>query len=216
MKVLLHACCAPCLSGARIGFQDQSLPFTVYWYNPNIQPLTEHDRRLSTLCSYVNDDPFQMMCPDLNDRDLYRSLIETFLSNGGHDILNGIRIESRCDICYYLRLSRCASVAMSKGYDSFSTTLLLSKYQKHDRIKAVGELIMDETGMDFLYIDLRKYWNRSLDRSRRFKLYRQKYCGCELSSFEAKKSVDPSLESIEEKPQIRIKPCNKYQGKDRY
>jgi epoxyqueuosine reductase len=210
--ILLHTCCAPCLSGARIGFQEEGIHLRAYWYNPNIQPLLEHDRRLMTFEYYLGKDPIELFRIDHDGRLEYTNVISEYIGAGSMALLDTMDIRSRCDICYFMRLSRTAKEAMIAGMTGFSTTLLLSKYQKHDRIKAVGELLSSQMGIEFIYIDLRRYWGRSLDASRRYKLYRQSYCGCELSARE--RGIDASSESVDEKPEIRVKPCDQYKPED--
>jgi predicted adenine nucleotide alpha hydrolase (AANH) superfamily ATPase len=210
--ILLHTCCAPCLSGARIGFQDEGIPFRSYWFNPNIHPLQEHDRRLASFEYYIGSDPFDLFRIDQDGRIEYLNGIAEYRGEGSMVLLDTLDIRSRCDICYFMRLLRTAKEAKDAGFPGFSTTLLLSKYQKHDRIKAVGELISSEMGIEFIYMDLRRYWGRSLDASRRYKLYRQNYCACELSARE--RGIEVSSESVQDKPEVRVKPCDQYKPED--
>jgi predicted adenine nucleotide alpha hydrolase (AANH) superfamily ATPase len=90
----------------------------------------------------------------------------------------------RCGYCIGLRLSRTAKRAADDGFDTFTTTLLESKYQPHDYIKALGERLAEKYGIDFYYYDFRTKWKDSIRLSKELELYRQQYCGCIFSEYE--------------------------------
>jgi predicted adenine nucleotide alpha hydrolase (AANH) superfamily ATPase len=92
--------------------------------------------------------------------------------------------ELRCSICYRIRLSAAADYAKSEGYDAFTTTLLVSPYQKHEILREIGEAVASECGIPFVYKDFRSGWKESVEISRKLGLYRQKYCGCIYSERE--------------------------------
>ena len=100
--------------------------------------------------------------------------------------------QRRCDYCYRTRLERTAREALERGYDGYSTTMLISKHQDHGRIRAMGEEIGAATGCDFVYIDLRKFWKDSIRISREKRMYRQPYCGCIFSEQERYAGTDGS------------------------
>ena len=190
MTIMLHTCCAPCLSGSRHYFMEEGVDYTVFWYNPNIYNEDELNKRYNTLLEFGKDIGSSIISGCGMSNDDYRKMIECYLSDGTVPEDLGRILRSRCDICYYIRMRACAIMAKEKGSEGFSTTLLLSRYQKHDRIRSVGESIENEMDIDFFYTDLRRYWNRSLDESRRFRLYRQRYCGCEPSLKESIARID--------------------------
>jgi len=178
MNILLHTCCAPCLSGARIGFESSGIGYRSYFFNPNIHPIPEHHRRLSCLKEYSLVEPFELIDVENPDHEGYLDIVmgeSTFRRIDPHSYPE---LATGCGLCYALRLYQTADKASYLGMDGFSTTLLLSKYQKHDIIRACGNAIEDDTGLEFIYIDLRKYWGASLNASRKHHLYRQRYCGC--------------------------------------
>jgi predicted adenine nucleotide alpha hydrolase (AANH) superfamily ATPase len=88
-----------------------------------------------------------------------------------------------------MRLDVTAKLAESRGFDAFSTTLLYSRFQKHDLLKSMGEAAAEEHGVPFLYKDWRKGWNRGIKVYRKTGLYRQKYCGCIYSEKERAEKI---------------------------
>jgi predicted adenine nucleotide alpha hydrolase (AANH) superfamily ATPase len=90
----------------------------------------------------------------------------------------------RCRICYHMRLRHAAQLARRGRFDAFSTTLLYSKFQKHDLIREIGESAGAEAGVTFLYRDWRDGWKEGVEASKAMGLYRQAYCGCILSEQE--------------------------------
>ena len=95
-------------------------------------------------------------------------------------------LDKRCETyCYPLRLRRFCEYAVQNGYDTISTTLLYSIYQKHDYIKQLLSELAEEYGLTFLYRDFREGWKEGQDEARAIRLYMQKYCGCVYSEEEA-------------------------------
>jgi hypothetical protein len=179
-KLLLHTCCAPCLSGANIVLIKEDLDVTGYFYNPNIQPQDELARRAEALKKYSTASDFNAIIIESYD---IRSFEREVAGKPG----------GRCGSCYRLRLEAAARYAKQNRYDCFSTTLLLSPYQKHDLVKSVGEETSKKHGIGFYYRDLRPFYAESVRISKETGLYRQKYCGC-LQSKE-KKNEQVSLAS---------------------
>jgi len=184
MTTLLHVCCAPCLSGARKAFEDENMDAVGLWFNPNIHPWKEFDLRLQTLQRYMALEPIEVIYIEEYPLIEMISLMLQDCEKEHIAMMSPEQREKRCRVCYTERLNRTADTAIEKGFDSFSTTLLLSKYQRHELIREVGENVSDKKGIEFMYDDMRKYWSHSLDRSRELRLYRQKYCGCIFSEQE--------------------------------
>jgi predicted adenine nucleotide alpha hydrolase (AANH) superfamily ATPase len=90
----------------------------------------------------------------------------------------------RCEQCYRIRLDRAAAEARAQGFPAFTTSLLYSRYQKHDVIRGVAAEMAREHGVDFYYEDFRTGWSEGIRESRRLNLYRQQYCGCIFSEQE--------------------------------
>jgi predicted adenine nucleotide alpha hydrolase (AANH) superfamily ATPase len=136
-----------------------------YFFNPNIHPYQEYQKRLEALRQYSENAGL-----DVIYRDEY--LLEEFLEN-----VCG-RVNERCQFCYAFRLEAAAREAKGRGFDAFSTTLLQSTHQNHALIKETGERIAQEVGIPFYYEDFRPGWRRGVEVSKLMGLYRQQYCGC--------------------------------------
>jgi predicted adenine nucleotide alpha hydrolase (AANH) superfamily ATPase len=164
-KMLLHACCGPCLSGADKALSDKGFCITGYFYNPNIHPEEEFNKRIDSLEKFSSDKGLLSIIDFTYDIALFDKEV---MGKPG----------DRCENCYRLRLDRTAKYAADNNFDLFSTTLLLSPYQKHDKIKAVGEELSEKYKVGFHYMDMRPYYKGSIETSKQMGLYRQKYCGC--------------------------------------
>ncbi|HEX9916739.1 MAG TPA: epoxyqueuosine reductase QueH [candidate division Zixibacteria bacterium] len=171
MKLLLHICCSCCLTYPFEKYKKNGVDLVGYWYNPNIHPYTEYRNRLKALKGFAKDVSFPVTYDESYE-------LEKFLKGAMKDLNN------RCLNCYLLRLEKTAKHAKEKGFDFFSTTLLISPHQKHKLIKEVGEKIADEVGVDFYYDDLRKGYDQARKMTREKGLYSQKYCGCIFSEKE--------------------------------
>ena len=193
MKVLLHICCAPCAAYPVEYLKKKGVEVTGFWYNPNIHPYLEYRKRLHEVrrLSRIMDFP-------LVERDIYN--LVPYLSA----IINRPKNANRCDVCYHFRLTQAARYAAEANFDAFTTTLLYSKYQRHESIKRIGEELAEKFGIKFFYADFREGWSRGLKLSRKFKLYRQQYCGCIISELERfYKNADLVLEHFEWKPRLK-------------
>ncbi len=98
--------------------------------------------------------------------------LDEFLRNAA------FREGQRCMMCYADRLERAASVAKSGRFDAFTTTLLVSPFQKHELIRKLGEEAGEKFGVEFLYRDFREGYKEGVEKSKELGLYRQPYCGC--------------------------------------
>ena len=171
MRLLLHTCCAPCSIYCIKTLRKEKIEPTVYWYNPNIHPYTEYKKRKEALELYTSSISVKAIFED------YYGLKE-FTKN----VIN--RIDIRCEYCYRTRLEKTAKYAKENGYDSFTTTLLISPYQNHDLIKKVGKDLEKEYGIKFVYKDFRDGFREGQRKARELELYMQKYCGCIFSEEE--------------------------------
>lgn len=165
-KLLLHTCCAPCSTYVvdklrKDGYND----ITAYWYNINIHPFTEYKMRLDTLKEYAKN----INLPLVVDYDYG---IREFTQN-----VSG-NIDARCYFCYYSRLECTVKYAKENGYDSFSTTLLVSPYQKHEMIVKIANELALKYDIEFVYQDFRDGFRIGQQMARDAGLYMQKYCGC--------------------------------------
>lgn len=171
MKILLHICCANCAITPLERLKENGNEVTGYFFNPNIHPYQEYQKRLDALKQYTEKVGLEVIY-----RDEY--LLEEFLKNVSH------RVKERCQYCYTVRLESTAQEAKKMFFDGFSTTLLHSSHQNHTLIKETGERIGQEIGIPFYYEDFRQGWKKGVEVSRAIGLYRQQYCGCIYSERE--------------------------------
>lgn len=165
MTTLLHICCANCAIYPVKMLREQGHALTGFFFNPNIHPYQEFSRRLDTTKDYAA----QLRLPVLYD-DKYR--LEEFLSQVAREP------DERCTYCYRSRLEETARRAADDGFDAFSTSLLYSRYQQHDRIREIGSELAFQYGLTFVYQDFREGWRAGIEISKEMGLYRQQYCGC--------------------------------------
>jgi Uncharacterized protein conserved in bacteria len=170
-RVLLHICCGPCATYPVPALRSEGLEITGYFYNPNIHPYNEWLLRRQALEKYAAEVDLQVIYDKkYNPRDYFQNI--------------SYRESQRCFICYTMRLEQAAHIAKRGKFDCFSTTLLVSKYQKHDTIRELGEAIGKKYGVPFLYRDFRAGFKETGEISRAMGLYRQQYCGCLYSEVE--------------------------------
>ena len=171
MSLLLHICCANCAIAPIQQLQRRGEDVVGFFFNPNIHPYQEYQKRLEALRQYSEKTGLNLIC-----RDEY--LLEEFLRNVSH------RVNDRCRYCYRVRLEATAREAKEKGFERFSTTLLESSHQNHALIKETGEEVAKEVGIPFHYEDFRPGWRKGAEVSKAMGLYRQQYCGCIYSEKE--------------------------------
>ena len=165
MKLLVHICCAPCFTAPYFHLKKDGHNIQGFWYNHNIHPFTEYKKRLDTLQEFAKKEDIQFIVKDEYE-------LEKFLRR------TAFREQERCRSCYYDRLKYAAIIAKKGNFDAFTTTLLYSKFQKHDLIKEIGESLAKEYGVKFYYQDFREYWKEGIKISKEREMYRQQYCGC--------------------------------------
>ena len=170
--VLVHTCCGPCSVTVVQGLREQGHDLLGFYYNPNIHPLMEYLRRREALEAVAARLDFPVVYADSEyDPALFLRL-------------TAFREKERCAPCYSLRLERAALEARRRGCSAMTTTLLYSKYQDHEAIRAAGEKAAAAQGLEFLYQDFRTGWNEGIRLSKEWGVYRQPYCGCIFSEFE--------------------------------
>lgn len=170
-RTLLHICCAPCSIRCIETLREEQIEPTGYWYNPNIHPYTEYRARKTTLIDYAATIDMKLIVDNTYGlRPFIRAVYPDFAD--------------RCGACYRMRLDAAARYAAENGFESFSTTLLISPYQNHELLKTVGEEVAAAHGIRFLYRDFRPFFREGQDKAAALGLYRQKYCGCIFSEEE--------------------------------
>ena len=174
MKLLLHICCGPCLVYPVKDLRTDDVDVVGYFYNPNIHPFTEFERRV---------DALEQTCDALNVEVLYDETaygLDTWLRAVGERTIQA----QRCPICYRMRLEAAARKARELGLPYYSTTLLYSRYQRHDLIRRIGEEAGESNGVRFYYKDFRTGWDEGIFIAKKLGVYRQPYCGCIYSEAE--------------------------------
>jgi predicted adenine nucleotide alpha hydrolase (AANH) superfamily ATPase len=171
MKILLHACCAPCAIVPIALLQQAEFEVMGYFYSHNIHPYTECLKRRQTLETYADSIGLPVIYSEGYD-------MENFLRNVA------FREKDRCTYCYHDRLRSTALMAKRGKFDYFTSSLLYSKFQKHAEIKSIGESVGKAIGIPFYYQDFRSGWKEGIETSKQLKMYRQSYCGCIYSEKE--------------------------------
>jgi epoxyqueuosine reductase len=171
VKILLHACCAPCTIFPVEALRAKGFSVMGFFYRHNIHPYTECLKRQEALKSYADQIDLQVIYQDGYD-------LEGFIQNVVY------REKDRCNYCYHDRLRTTALLARRGKFDFFSSTLLYSRYQNHEVIKSMGDAIGKSVGVSFHYEDFRIGWKKGIDASKNLDLYRQQYCGCLYSEKE--------------------------------
>ena len=169
MKLLLHTCCAPCSVYCIDKLREENIEPTVYWYNPNIHPYKEYEARRDCLKQYAESINVQAIFEeDYGLKEFCKNVIDD--------------LENRCtNYCYITRLEKTVQYAKKNGYDSFTSTLFVSPYQKHEELKRICEELSKKYDMKFIYIDFREGFRKGQAKARELGLYMQKYCGCVFS-----------------------------------
>lgn len=141
---------------------------TGFWLNPNIHPWKEYQARKNALMEYARGIGLKLVMEGTYGlRPFIKAVYPDF--------------DARCGTCYSMRLEETARHAAENGYDSFTTTLLISPYQKHEMICRVAQKAADTYRIPFLYRDFRPMFRDGQQRARDMGLYMQKYCGCIFS-----------------------------------
>jgi len=175
VRLALHACCGPCLLEPYDALAAEADEAVVVYFNPNIHPAEEYERRRDTLAEYASASGIAVI-------ELPYDPAAWLLAVAPH----ARDREARCRACYRLRLGEVARWAAENGYDSVSTTLTVSPYQNAEAIAEEGERAASAAGIAFVRRDFRERYPEATRRSRELEMYRQNYCGCLLSDLEAR------------------------------
>lgn len=175
--LLLHTCCAPC-SSAVIERLSKYFRITVFYYNPNIEPLEEYLKRKEEQKRFLSEvtTPYPINFLDCDYE--HEEFIQ--LSKGLENEKEG---GPRCLKCYRLRLLKTALKAQEFHFDYFGTSLTVSPYKNAQALNQIGEELQKKFNVKYLYSDFKKRngYKRSIELSKDYHLYRQDYCGCSFS-----------------------------------
>lgn len=175
--LLLHSCCAPC-SSYTLEYLSRYFSITVFYFNPNISPKAEFDKRFAEQKRLIealpSENKISLICGDYN----YDEFLN--IARGYESVPEG---GERCFRCYRMRLEKTAELAKQKGFDYFCTTLSISPLKNSQKINEIGFDVAEKYGIKWLPSDFKKRegYKRSIELSREYDLYRQNFCGCVFS-----------------------------------
>lgn len=173
-KLLLHSCCGPCSSYV-LEYLSKYFEITLFYYNPNIFPPEEYEKRLLNQKKVVEKTGWATIMPSDYDHGEFSAAVKGLEAEheGG----------TRCTECFKIRLRKTAKAAKDGGFDYFATTLSVSPHKNAALLGELGEKIGEEYGVKHLPSDFKKRegYKRSIELSKELGLYRQDYCGCEFS-----------------------------------
>ena len=182
--LLLHSCCGPC-SAPVIEDLIREYAVTVYYYNPNITDPEEYKKRLESQEKAIKE--FNGKIDKLGVVGFIEGKYEPdYFYNEVRGLENEPERGERCEVCVKLRLEKTAGAAILGGFDGFATTLSLSPHKDFNMISRIGRDLFLKYGISFVETDYRNTggYQRSIELSKKYSLYRQKYCGCEFSKGE--------------------------------
>ena len=176
-KILLHSCCAPCSSHV-ISVLTNYADITILYYNPNISPKSEYDKRKEEQIRLIKEIQKNHNVDIIDcdyDNDIYESLVKGYEDCPERG--------DRCTICFNLRLEKTAKMAKLLGYDYFCSTLTVSPYKNSKLLNEIGEKLAEKYDVKWLHSDFKKEngYKHSIELSKEYNLYRQDYCGCKYS-----------------------------------
>ena len=176
-RLLLHSCCAPC-SSYTLEYLSRYFNITVYYFNPNISPKQEFDKRFEEQKRLISQMPFKNSVTLVEGDYNYDDFLE--IAKGLENVPEG---GERCFRCYKMRLESTARLAKEQGFDYFCTTLSISPLKNSQKINELGFEIEEKYGVKWLPSDFKKRegYKRSIQLSREYSLYRQNFCGCVFS-----------------------------------
>lgn len=175
--LFLHSCCAPCSSYC-LEYLSEYFRITVFYYNPNIYPEEEYQKRVAEQKSFIERLPAKY--PISFVEGVYEKERFYEMAKGLEDEREG---GERCFRCYELRLRESAELAKQMGMDYFTTTLSISPLKNAGKLNEIGDKLALEYGIKYLNSDFKKKngYKRSVELSEEYGMYRQYYCGCVFS-----------------------------------
>ena len=187
-RLLLHSCCAPCSSYV-LEYLSDYFEITVFYYNPNISPAEEYEKRAAEQQHLIRElpakHPIHLVVGAYEPERFYA------VSRGLEQVPEG---GERCFRCFRLRLEEAAKMAAEGGFDYFATTLTISPLKNAQKLNEIGEELSELYKVEHLPSDFKKKngYKRSVELSAQYGLYRQNYCGCVFSKREAEERLHNS------------------------
>ena len=173
-KILIHACCGICSAYPILNLKELNFEPVVYFYNPNIYPESEYNKRLEAekiLCQYHNCE----------------LIIEEYIQDEFFSAVSGLENEPergrRCDVCFNLRLKKTAQKALDLKIKNFTTSIVISPHKNFSKLTEIGKSIAKEFDLNYIDIDFKKKdgFLKTNKLSKDLGIYRQNYCGCKYS-----------------------------------
>ena len=176
-RLFLHSCCAPCSSYC-LSYLSEYFEITDYYYNPNIYPPEEYQKRVEEQKRLIEEMPFRHPVHFMEGEYQPEEFFE--MARGLEEVPEG---GERCFRCYEMRMRKAAFLAKEGGYDYFTTTLSISPLKNAQKINEIGERLAEEYQVRHLPSDFKKKegYKKSIALSKQYGLYRQDYCGCVFS-----------------------------------
>ena len=191
-RLLLHSCCAPCSSYC-MEYLRKYFRITVFYYNPNITEQEEYRKRVQEEIRLIEAYNRQAGEGETGGPAKIEILAGDYEPSRFLDMAKGLEDcregGARCFRCYALRLRESAETAKKLGFDYFTTTLTISPLKDAAKLNEIGEKLAGEYGVRWLPSDFKKRggYQRSIELSKEYDLYRQNYCGCVFSKRAAMK-----------------------------
>jgi len=168
MRVILHICCGVCAAGAADVLISEGHQVTGYFYNSNIYPESEYERRLATARETAKHLDFEIIDGPYDPKTwIAEAAMLKDEPEGG----------KRCPVCYRFRLIKSYQLMLEKGYEAFTSTLTISP---HKSAKIINEIGREIGGDSFMARDFKKKegFKKAMELAKSWELYRQNYCGC--------------------------------------
>lgn len=173
-KILLHSCCAPCSTFSSLDLVEKEFQPVLFFYNPNIQPQFEYEKRVEEMQKWADLQRFQLIVGEYDLQNWMR-------------MMRGLENEpeggKRCLKCYAMRLEKTAEIAQEQGIDLITTTLTISPHKNAEVINQIGKDVCQKYGVQYWDSNFKKKdgYKKSCEFSREYDFYRQDYCGCVFS-----------------------------------
>lgn len=184
--LVLHVCCAPCSSGCIEQLSEYFKVITLF-YNPNISPLQEYEKRKEELIRFIAENP-NLKDVTMIDCDYDNVVYKNAICGLENEPEGG----KRCEKCFLVRLEKTAKVAKQINADYFTTTLTISPLKNEQLLNQIGISLEQKYDIKFLQSDFKKQdgYKKSIENSKKYNLYRQDYCGCIYSKLEREKQKE--------------------------
>lgn len=173
-KLLLHTCCAPCVSYSIEKIKEMGYSPAIYFFNPNIHPMEEYEKRRDELIEFSKKKNYELII-DNSGFDDWLKKAEAYAQEPERG--------ARCAVCFDIRLRQTAKFAKENGYPYFSTSLTISPHKSYKVISEIGNKLAEEFSISYVDVDFKKNdgFKKSLEISKEYNLFRQNYCGCKYS-----------------------------------